>query len=174
MPWNLVIFGKLNSILFFRFRLICALSGIWALTSFVGSFPIDASPSEGTSATMVIFSPRHPASFYFSGNDKLSQELRWNKETQTLEACVTYSLVSGGGDDEDDPSNYKTFELPFPTVKLDQNNNLIAFGRQNRAVHLGHLEGGIFGPKVVLNDNVKFSAHRRNGSLSAKIIVSER
>lgn len=155
------------SLMFWRSFLLIALSGqaCW-------SYPTNPISSGGTPGMMVIMSPRHPATFYFSSTDKLSQELRWDKDTRTLFAYVTYSLVSGGGEDEQDPSNYKTFELPFPTVILDQKNNLVALGDQYKSVHLGHLESGIFGPKVVLNNNVRLSAHRKNGSLSAKLIVT--
>jgi hypothetical protein len=125
-----------------------------------------------TPPVMVIMSPSHPTTIEVDVNDKLSQNLRWNIETQTLSAHVTYSLVDGGGDSELDPSNYKTFELPFPTVSIDQKNNLFAISSQNKRVRLGHLESGIFGPKVVLNPNVRLIAHRNNGKLSAKLIVS--
>jgi hypothetical protein len=117
-------------------------------------------------------SPRHPRTFDVSGNDKLAQDLRWNQEAQTLSVYVTYSMVSGGGDDELDPSNYKVLELPFSGVHLDEKSNLFVLNSQNERVILGRLESGIFGAKVVLNNNVQLSAHRHNGELSAKLIVS--
>src|ERR1700722_14242322 len=78
--------------------------------------------SIGGKPLLVITSPRHPRTFDVSGNDKLSQELRWNSETQTLSAFVTYSLVSESGDEEIDPANYRVLELPFPNIKLDRDN----------------------------------------------------
>jgi hypothetical protein len=98
--------------------------------------------------------------------------LRWDAETQTLSAFVTYSLVSGGGDEEIDPANHRVLQLPFPGVKLDKDSNLFVLDSQNRRLLIGHLDSGIFGTKVVLNDNVRLSAHRRDRELSGKLIVS--
>jgi hypothetical protein len=116
-------------------------------------------------------SPKHPATFAVGANDKLSQNLEWDNDTQTLFAKVTYSEVSGGGEDEMDPANYKTYALPFPTVKLDQNNNLVAINDTHDQHVVGHLEGGPFGTNVVLRRNVQLIAHRRDGKLSARLIV---
>ncbi len=128
--------------------------------------------SIGGKPLLVITSPRHPRTFDVSGNDKLSQELRWNSETQTLSAFVTYSLVSGGGDEEIDPANYRVLELPFPNIKLDRDNNLFVLDSRDRKVMIGRLEDGIFGRKVVLNENVRLSAHRHDRELSGKLVVS--
>ncbi len=121
---------------------------------------------------LIITSPLHPGTFDISGNDKLSQELSWNRETQTLLAFVTYSLVSGGGDVELDPANYRVLELPFPGVKLDKDGNLFVLDTLNQKVLIGRLESGIFGGKVMLNKNVQLSAHRHDRELSGKLIVS--
>ena len=128
--------------------------------------------SPGALPLLVITSPRHPRTFDITGNDKLSQELRWDAETQTLSAFVAYSLVSGGGDEEIDPANYRVLQLPFPGVKLDKDSNLFVLDSQNRKLFIGHLESGIFGGKVVLNDNVRLSAHRHDRELSGKLVVS--
>ena len=85
---------------------------------------------------------------------------------------MTYSLVSGGGDAELDPANYRVIELPFPGIKLDKDRNFFAVDSRNRKVLIGHLSDGIFGTKVVLNDNVRLSAHRIDKMLSGKLIVS--
>jgi hypothetical protein len=85
---------------------------------------------------------------------------------------VTYSLVSGGGDADLDPANYRVLQLPFPGIKLDKDGNLFVVDSQKRRLPIGHLESGIFGGKVVLNDNVRLSAHRRDRVLSGKLIVS--
>ena len=121
---------------------------------------------------MVIMSPSHPGTLLVDVNDKLSQDLRWNDETQTLSADVAYSLVDGGGDDEIDPANYKTFELPFPAVGIDRENRLFALTCQKERIFLGHLERGILGTRVMLDPNVRLIAHRHNGHLSAQLIVS--
>lgn len=128
--------------------------------------------SIGGTPLLVITSPRHPRTFDITGNDKLSQDLRWDAETQTLSAFVAYSLVSGGGDEEIDPANYRVLQLPFPGVKLDKDSNLFVLDSQNRKLFIGHLESGIFGGKVVLNDNVRLSAHRHDRELSGKLVVS--
>jgi hypothetical protein len=128
--------------------------------------------SIGGTPLLVITSPRHPRTFDVTGNDKLSQGLRWDAETQTLSAFVTYSLVSGGGDEEIDPANYRVLQLPFPDVKLDKDSNLFVLDSQNRKLLIGHLDSGIFGTKVVLNDNVRLSAHRHDRELSGKLVVS--
>ena len=125
----------------------------------------------GGTPLLVVPSPRHPRTFDIGANDKLSHELRWDEETQTLSAFVAYSLVSGGGDDDMDPANYRVLQLPFPDVKLDKDSNLFVMDSQNRKLLIGHLESGIFGAKVVLNENVRLSAHRRDQELSGKLIV---
>ncbi len=128
--------------------------------------------SIGGTPLLVITSPRHPRTFDVTGNDKLSQELRWDAKTQTLSAFVTYSLVSGGGDEEIDPANYRVLELPFPDIKLDRENNLYVLDSRDRKVMIGRLEDGIFGRKVVLNENVRLSAHRHNRELFGKLVVN--
>ncbi len=128
--------------------------------------------SIGGTPLLVITSPRHPRTFDVTGNDKLSEELRWDAKTQTLSAFVTYSLVSGGGDEEIDPANYRVLELPFPNIKLDRDNNLFVLDSRDRKVMIGRLEDGIFGRKVVLNENVRLSAHRHDRELSGKLVVS--
>jgi hypothetical protein len=128
--------------------------------------------SIGGKPLLVITSPRHPRTFDITGNDKLSQELRWDAETQTLSAFVAYSLVSGGGDEDIDPANYRVLQLPFPGVKLDKDRNLFVLDSQNRKLFIGHLDSGIFGSKIVLNDNVRLSAHRHDRELSGKLVVS--
>ncbi len=128
--------------------------------------------SIGGTPLLVITSPRHPRTFDVTGNDKLSQELRWDAKTQTLSAFVTYSLVSGGGDEEIDPANYRVLELPFPNIKLDRDSNLFVLDSRDRKVMIGRLEDGIFGHKVVLNENVRLSAHRHDRELSGKLVVS--
>jgi hypothetical protein len=85
---------------------------------------------------------------------------------------VTYSLVSGGGDEEIDPANYRVLELPFPDIKLDRENNLYVLDSRDRKVMIGRLEDGIFGRKVVLNENVRLSAHRHNRELFGKLVVN--
>jgi hypothetical protein len=126
----------------------------------------------GKAPVLIITSPRHPRTFDVEANDKLSQELRWNPTTQSLSAVVTYSYVSGGGDDELDPANYRVLELPFPNVHVDEKSNLFALNDHKERVSLGHLESGIFGDKVVLNNNVRLSAHRHENELAAKLIIS--
>lgn len=128
--------------------------------------------SIGGTPLLVITSPRHPRTFDVTGNDKLSEKLRWDAKTQTLSAFVTYSLVSGGGDEEIDPANYRVLELPFPNIKLDRDNNLFVLDSRDRKVMIGRLEDGIFGRKVVLNENVRLSAHRHDRELSGKLVVS--
>jgi len=115
----------------------------------------------------IVMSPSHPSTFDVGANDKLSQVLEWNKESQTLFAKITYSEVSGGGDDELDPSNYKTVSLPFPAVKLDDKGNLVTMGYRQDKFVLGHLQNGPLGVNVVLESHVHLIAHRRNGRLSA-------
>lgn len=139
----------------------------------VSYIPPNAAGSSGVEYPVIeIISPSHPRTFDVTGNDKLSQELVWDKKAKTLFANVTYSELLGGGDAELDPSNYETFELPFPTVELDSKNNLFVLDSQKERILLGHLEGAVFGPKVVLKSNVLFVAHRHNGELSAKITVN--
>jgi len=81
-------------------------------------------------------------------------------------------LVSGGGDAELDPANYRVLQLPFPGIKLDKDSNLFVADGQHRKLVIGRLDSGIFGSKVVLNGNVRLSAHRRDQQLSGKLIVS--
>lgn len=62
------------------------------------------------------------------------------------------------------------FELSFPTVHMDwSKNRLYAVDDRNQEVSIGHLESGVLGTRVILNDNVKLSAHRQNGVVEAAI-----
>jgi len=133
----------------------------------------DASGTASESAALLrITSPNHPATFDAGANDKLSQTLEWNRKTQILFAKVTYSQVSGGVDVEVDPSNYKTFSLPFPTVALDGQNNLVVSNGYHKNLVLGHVESGLGGATVALKSNVQFVAHRHDGHLSASLEVN--
>ncbi len=122
---------------------------------------------------MVIESPRHPRTFYLTGDDKLSQDLRWDEKANQLCAYVAYSLVPGGGDVDMDPANYRILELPFPDVHLDKEGNLFVVSDRNQTVPIGHLVNGVFGTEVALDDRVHLSAHRRDQVLSAKLIVDD-
>jgi hypothetical protein len=72
-----------------------------------------------------------------------------------------------------DPANYRVLELPFPDVHLDRDGNLFVVSDRNQMVPIGHLENGVFGTEVVLDDRVHLSAHRRDQVLSAKLIVDD-
>jgi hypothetical protein len=137
-----------------------------------GSYNAQTNDFTDQKPLLVITSPRHARTFDVSGNNKLSQDLRWNSETQSLTAVVSYSLITGEGDADFDPANYRVIELPFPSVKLDKDSNLFVWDPRNQKVVIGHLEGGVFGARVVLNENVRLSAHRRAQELSGKLIVS--
>ena len=133
------------------------------------SDPVTA-PVRALKPPIVINSPRHPATFYLTGNDKLCQDLRWDKETQTLSAYVSYSMIDGVGDTSWDPADCQTFKLPFPSVSLDQKNNLFV-DVHKRKILLGHVQDGTFDGEVKLNDQTQLIAHRHDGRLSARLVV---
>ncbi len=122
----------------------------------------------------IVASPSQPDTLLVGLNQKLDQNLRWDEKEGTLTACVTYSLIDGGGDTDCDPLDYRTFELPFPAVRLDQDNNLTVLDSKKRKILLGHLESDPYGSRVVLNDNVRLIAHRKNGRLWGRIVVVDK
>jgi len=140
---------------------------IWtAALILTAALPLRASPDRGP---VEIVSPSHPATFY-TGTDKISQDLSWDAQSGTLTGDVTYSLVLGSGDELMDPFNYKTFVLEFPTVRKSARNELYVESN-HRHVSIGHLESGAFGTQVRVNPGVNFIAHRVKGKLGGEIVV---
>jgi hypothetical protein len=122
----------------------------------------------GSRIRFFLVSPDRPAVWYNLAGDKVSQELSWDRSKQELVSYVAYSRV------EDTPIRdqtlYDTFKLSFPMVRLDESNDSLYFvGKNGHRVTIGHLESGILGTRVVLNDDVQFSEHRHDGVVHAAI-----
>jgi len=130
---------------------------------------IFATPSPTSSFS--IPSPDHPQTWFTYYYDKLDQRLRWSDKDRTLYLAVTYSLAPYT--DGDDPTQYTTFWLKFPSVRLDDaRGRFYHVAQDGSKVDIGRRVSGPFGDRVVLNKNVHLSAHRKNDELKAKLIVT--
>jgi len=144
---------------------------LWGILLEFGSSLAQALPP----MAVVIASPNHPRTWYVNELDKFTQILRWDDEDQTLYLDVTYSL---NGEwplmDSNDPDQYGTFTVSFPDVHQNEaHHELYYVDGSGHKFSLGWIKPGVFGKKVVLRDNVKLSAHRRNGVLKAMLIVDQ-
>jgi len=88
--------------------------------------PIAASAEDAPTTKLhtIVTSSSQSVLFDVGINDKPSQTLEWSEATGTLTAKVTYSELSGHEAVETAPSDCRTLFFPFPTVKLDAQNNL--------------------------------------------------
>ena len=132
---------------------------------------IHAVVAGGTTPSFSIVSPDRPRTWLVGGNAKLDQRLRWSDRTNTLFLDVTYSLLFYT--DQLCPSQYRTYTVSFPEVRLKSADQSLYFedGNGHRTV-LGNLRYGIFGQEVVLSPNVTLSAERKDGVLDARLIVN--
>jgi hypothetical protein len=115
-----------------------------------------------------ITSPDRPPVWYNRAGDKLSQYLDWSNSKDQLVLHVAYNLGNSTSY-ERDQTWIDTFELSFPSVHLDRSKNRLYFiADHDREITIGHLESGVVGTRVVL-ENAELSAHRRNGVVQAAI-----
>jgi len=127
-------------------------------------------PCSADQSNFCITSPDRPPVWYNRSGDKLSEELRWSNSKQQLMLRVAYANVDSTVSAWRDQTLVDTFVLSFPTVRLDRSTSRLYFiDDHGREINIGHLESGLFGNRVVLDDNVELSAHRRNGVITAAI-----
>jgi hypothetical protein len=120
---------------------------------------------------LLIASPDHPETWYTNGFEKLGQSFRWSNNEQGLFLDVTYGLVPYP--DITDPTQYETFTLSFPSAKMDgMRRSLYVLDKTAHRIEIGRVVHGIFETKIVLNANVRLSAHRKNGSIVAILTVT--
>jgi hypothetical protein len=129
----------------------------------------------GTASAEVfsISSPDHPPAWYNRAGDKLSQTLSWNNSKQELCLTVAYSSIAATSFVWRDQTYVDSFNLTFPMVRLDRSTNRLYFMEKGTRVEIGRLESSFFGSRVILDDDVALSAHRRNGYVEATITVGE-
>jgi hypothetical protein len=114
-------------------------------------------------------SPDHPAIWYNPVGDRVEQYLTWDRAKGVLMLNVAY-------DEEEsrpvrDQFYYDSFHLSFPMVRLDEaTNRLYVPGGHGGRVFIGHLEPGMMGNRVVLNDDLEFAAHRDGREIHATIV----
>jgi hypothetical protein len=133
-------------------------------------FQVSSSASE---PYITIASPDHPHIWWNLSGDKVSQYLEWNREEDQLVLHLAYADISQIA--ERNQSDIDTFDLSFPTVRLDSTgNSLYVLLDGNHKTTIGHLKAGIFGERVVLNNDFQLSAHRHDGIVRAAIISSNR
>jgi hypothetical protein len=125
-------------------------------------------PASADQAAFSITSPDRPAVWYNRTGDKIGQYLDWSNAKNQLVLHLAYNLGNSTSY-ERDQTWIDNFELSFPNVHLNRSNNRLYFvGEHGREITIGHLEPGIAGTRVVL-DNAELSAHRRNGVVEAAI-----
>ncbi|MCE0523487.1 MAG: hypothetical protein LV480_11320 [Methylacidiphilales bacterium] len=119
-------------------------------------------------SSFCLTSPDKPAVWYNRSGDKVSEYLAWDDAKEKLVLLLSYNRVEFLSDR--DQTYYDNFQLAFPTVRLDRSTDRLYFvGKNGREITIGHLEPGILAQRVVLDDGVQLSAHRRNGIILASI-----
>jgi len=130
-------------------------------------------PAWATAFGFSITSPDRPAIWYNRAGDKVSQHLDWDREKREVVLYVAYNTVEFMP--LADQTYYNTFRLSFPMVRWDESTNRLYFiDRHGRRIDIGHVEPGIMGDRVVLNDDVRLSAQRSNGVIHAAIVSGEK
>ena len=127
-------------------------------------------PSRGSEPNLSITSSDHPQEWYNRTGDKLSQYLEWSRSKDHLVLHVAYANVSDTSSVWREQSYVDSFDLSFPTVRLDRSaNRLYVVASHGHESTIGHLESGAFGNRVVLEHHLELSAHRHNGVIRASI-----
>jgi hypothetical protein len=134
------------------------LAGYFSLLSSLASPP-----------ALSIASPDHPPVWYNRTGDKLTQYLEWSNSKDQLVLHVAYSSIPSSPEVWSDQYYIDKFKLSFPTVRLDRSQNRLYFANHGHEITVGHLDSGILGTRVELENNVELSAHRSNGVLHATI-----
>ncbi len=117
-----------------------------------------------------IVSPDRPRVWYNPSGDKLTQYLEWSPAQGQLILHVAYANVGDTTAAWSDQYYLDSFQLAFPSVHLDSSRNrLYVVTGHGHQSEIGHLEPGVMGDRVVLDDHYQLSAHRRNGVVEAAI-----
>jgi hypothetical protein len=126
-------------------------------------------PCSAGQPNFCITSPDRPPVWYNRTGDKLSQYLDWSHSKGQLVLHVAYNK----GDStsyQRDQTLIDSFELSFPTVHMDwSKNRLYVVADHGREITIGHVDTGGLESRVILEDNLELSAHRRNGVVQAAI-----
>lgn len=128
-----------------------------------------ASPAD---THILVASPDHPRTFWTGGWEQVDHYAKWNAEENALEAHVTYGAPSYASTWWN-PVYYDSFKVRFPNVRLNApEGRLYIVAPHHREVTIGHLQSGVFGPRVELEKNVDLDLHRHNGHLDAALVTT--
>jgi hypothetical protein len=126
-------------------------------------------PCSADQTAFSITSPDRPPVWYNTTGDKLTQYLDWSHSKGHLVLHVAYNRGESTSY-ERDQTLVDSFELSFPTVQMDwSKNRLYIVSGRGSEVTIGHLDSGVLGTRVVLDNHFELSAHRRNGVVQAAI-----
>ncbi|MEJ0000032.1 MAG: hypothetical protein WDO13_13190 [Verrucomicrobiota bacterium] len=147
-------------------RLVAGLLGIvvgaWITTA--------AGADDDLSARTLLASPDHPRTFWTGNFDKFDQYVQWNAAAGTLEGLRDVRAASLHQLVESDPLRQLQGTLPRRASRR-ADRQLYLMGPRKRHVTIGHLEPGVFGPRVELENDVAFNAYRHNGLLYAALVA---
>jgi hypothetical protein len=123
-------------------------------------------------AQVLTTSPDHPRTFWTGGWEQVDHYTQWNSDTGSLEAHVTYGTPSYASTWWN-PAYYDSFKVRFPNVRLDaREGRLYLLDSHRHEVTIGHLQPGVFGPRVELEKHVDLAMHRHNGHLDAALVTT--
>ncbi len=128
-----------------------------------------AHPIFSAGAAFSITSPDHPPDWYNRAGEKLSETLSWSTSKQELFLTVAYSNIAATSFVWRDQTYVDSFNLSFPSVRLDRSDNRLYIREKGNRIGIGRLEPGLFGSRVILDEEVSVSAQRRNGYVEAAI-----
>jgi hypothetical protein len=118
-------------------------------------------------------SPDRPGVWYNRAGDEINRELSWDEAKQELILYIAYDRVSYTT--SRDQTLYDTFQLSFPTVRLDPSTHLLyVIEKKGHRMNVGRLEGGIGCNQVALNQDVRLITDRQTGVLDAALASTRR
>ena len=136
----------------------------------VGLTPII--PSSADELGVSITSPDRPPVWFNRSGEKLSQYLEWSCPKEQLVLHVALANVGNTPAVWRNQSYIDSFALTFPMVRLNRSQNRLYVAHHGHESDIGHLEPGVFGDRVVLDNRLELSAHRENGVIKAAISPS--
>ena len=120
---------------------------------------------------VLLASPDHPRTFWTNPFDQVDHYVQWNSSAGRLEGYVAYGDPSRAN--WWNPVLYDSFKVQFPGVHLDaKEGRLFVLDAHRRQITIGHLQPGVFGPRVELEKNVDLDTHRKNGHLYAALVTA--
>ena len=117
-----------------------------------------------------VTSPDHPQTWVVGANQQ-AKSLRWDSSRHMLVVDVKYSTQDYA--DSANPTQIDYHTLAFPNVRLASNgSDLLASNHASETARIGHISNGLFGKRIVLNNNVNLNVHRMHGKIYASLVYN--